>query len=75
MGYKVDTSVHFSRKTFDRNNLMLNQVNLLFGEVPTKLDDFVFASQAVQAEAMKFFVELWRGQKFSPKTGIVWWNS
>lgn len=61
-------------KTFDRNNLMLNQVNLLFGEIPTKLDDFVFASQAVQAEAMKFFVELWRGQKFSTKTGIVWWN-
>ena len=26
------------------------------------------------AEAMKFFVELWRGQKFSPKTGIIWWN-
>ena len=61
-------------KTFDRNNLMLNQVNLLFGEVPDKLEDFVFASQSVQAEAMKFFIEMWRGQKFSPKTGIVWWN-
>lgn len=61
-------------KTFDRNNLMLNQVNLLFGEVPAKLEDFVFASQSVQAEAMKFFIEMWRGQKFSPKTGIVWWN-
>ena len=61
-------------KTLERNNLMLNQVNLLFGEIPTKLDDFVFASQAVQAEAMKFFIELWRGQKFNSKTGIVWWN-
>jgi len=47
---------------------------LLFGEIPTKLDDFVFASQSVQAEAMKFFIELWRGQKFNSKTGIVWWN-
>ena len=27
-------------KTFDRNNLMINQVRLLFGEVPSKLDDF-----------------------------------
>ncbi len=60
--------------TFDRNNLMLNQVNLLFGEVPAELEEFVFASQAVQAEAMKFFIELWRGQKFNPKTGIIWWN-
>lgn len=61
-------------KTFDRNDLMLNQVNLLFGQVPDKIEDFVFASQSVQAEAMKFFIEMWRGQKFAPKTGIVWWN-
>ena len=42
-------------KTFDRNNLMINQVRLLFGEVPSKLEDFIFASQSVQAEAMKYF--------------------
>lgn len=53
---------------------MINQVRLLFGEVPTKLDDFIFASQSVQAEAMKFFVEIYRGNKFAPKTGILWWN-
>ena len=23
---------------------------------------------------MKYFVEFWRGQKFAPKTGIIWWN-
>ena len=46
-------------KTFDRNNLMINQVRLLFGEVPSKLDDFIFASQSVQAEAMKYFIEMW----------------
>lgn len=61
-------------KTFDRNNLMINQVRLLFGEVPSKLDDFIFASQSVQAEAMKYFIEMWRGKKFDDKTGIVWWN-
>ena len=61
-------------KTYDRNNLMINQQNLLFGSCPSDLEEFVFASQVVQAEAMKYFVELWRGQKFSPKTGIIWWN-
>ena len=61
-------------QTNDRNNLMLNQVTLLFGSVPEELDDFIFASQVVQAEAMKFFVEMWRGNKFDGKTGIIWWN-
>lgn len=61
-------------KTFERNNLMLNQIKLLFGEVPTQLDDFIFASQSVQAEAMKYFIEMWRGKKFNDKTGIIWWN-
>ena len=61
-------------KTFDRNDLMLNQIRLLFGEVPDKLEDFIFASQSVQAEAMKYFIEMWRGKKFEGKTGIIWWN-
>ena len=26
------------------------------------------------AEAMKYFIEMYRGNKFSPKTGILWWN-
>jgi beta-mannosidase len=56
-----------------RNDLMINQVNALFGECPKDLDQFIFASQVVQAEAMKFFVELWRMDKFQ-KTGIIWWN-
>lgn len=61
-------------RTYDRNNLMINQQNLLFGSCPDDLEEFVFGSQVVQAEAMKYFVELWRGQKFAPKTGIIWWN-
>ena len=60
--------------TPDRNNLMINQVRLLFGEVPSDLDRFIFASQSVQAEAMKYFIEIYRGNKFAPKTGILWWN-
>lgn len=60
-------------KTFARNNLMLNQIRLLFGQVPGELKDFIFASQSVQAEAMKFFVEMWRGNK-PQKSGIIWWN-
>uniref|UniRef100_UPI0040747516 Glycoside hydrolase family 2 n=1 Tax=metagenome TaxID=256318 RepID=UPI0040747516 len=56
-----------------RNDLMTNQVRIIFGEVPADLDDFIFASQSVQAEAMKFFVELWRGRR-PYRTGIIWWN-
>jgi beta-mannosidase len=63
----------YSNSTIERNNLMINQVRELFGEVPTDLDQFIFASQTVQAEAMKYFVEFWRMDKFS-RTGILWWN-
>ena len=52
---------------------MLNQIKELFGEAPTDLDRFIFASQAVQAEAKKFFIEFWRSEKFR-RTGILWWN-
>ncbi len=60
--------------TPDRNNLMIKQVRLLFGEVPSDLDEFIFASQSVQAEAMKYFIEMFRGRKFEPYTGMLWWN-
>lgn len=62
-----------STLTNDRNNLMIRQVYALFGDSIKDLDKFIFASQVVQAEAMKFFVELWRMDKFR-KTGIIWWN-
>ena len=57
-----------------RNNLMINQVNILFGEVPDDLDRFIEASQSVQAEALKYFIERFRIAKFAPRTGILWWN-
>ncbi|MDR1675641.1 MAG: glycoside hydrolase family 2, partial [Tannerella sp.] len=49
-----------SEATLKRNDLMINQVRELFGELPADLDKFIFASQTVQAEAMKYFVEFWR---------------
>jgi beta-mannosidase len=59
--------------TVNRNDLMTKQVNIIFGDCPKDLDRFIFASQAVQAEVMKYFVEFWRMGKFR-KTGIIWWN-
>ena len=59
---------------FRRNSLMTNQIKIMFGDVPTDLDDFILASQIVQAEAMKTFVELFRSQKFTKKNGLIWWN-
>lgn len=56
-----------------RVELMCKQVRELFGTVPDNLDDFAFASQCVQAEAMKFFIEQFRLAKWR-RTGIVWWN-
>jgi beta-mannosidase len=57
----------------DRNEVMISQVKIMFKDCPKDLDRFIFASQSVQAEAMKFFIEFWRMDKFR-KTGIIWWN-
>lgn len=53
--------------------LMEKQIKQLFGAVPDNIDDFIFASQASQAEAKKFFIENIRGGK-PVKSGILWWN-
>ena len=56
-----------------RIELMARQIRELFGAIPDNLEDFVLASQISQAEAKKFFVELFRtGQP--NRTGIIWWN-
>ncbi|MBM3494205.1 MAG: glycoside hydrolase family 2, partial [Armatimonadetes bacterium] len=47
-----------------RVELMAKQVRVLFGAVPDGLEDFAYASQCSQAEAMKFFVEMFRSQKW-----------
>ena len=56
-----------------RNDLMANQLGEFFEEIPDNLEDFCLASQFVQAEAYKFFIELFRTQKWR-RTGIIWWN-
>lgn len=56
-----------------RIKLLLDQVENTFGSVPRELDKLVAASQAVQAEAVKFFIENFRFRKWN-KTGILWWN-
>ena len=72
----VKASDPFLSRSFGqhRNSLMTNQLKIMFGDVPTELDDFIFGSQFVQAEAMKTFVELFRSQKFGKKNGLIWWN-
>jgi beta-mannosidase len=57
----------------ERNFLMVNQIREVFGECPTELEDFVTASQIVQAEAKKYFIEFWRMHK-GQRNGILWWN-
>ncbi len=56
-----------------RVKLMADQIKELFGFEPDNLEDFVLASQISQAEAKKFFIEMFRINKWR-KTGIIWWN-
>ncbi|OQA84660.1 MAG: Exo-beta-D-glucosaminidase precursor [Lentisphaerae bacterium ADurb.Bin242] len=56
-----------------RIGLMETQVRNAFGSVPPDLETYVRASQFVQAEAFKYFIESFRCRKWK-KTGILWWN-
>jgi beta-mannosidase len=56
-----------------RVDLMARQVRVLFGSVPESVEEFTVASQASQAEALKFFIEMFRLAKWR-RTGIIWWN-
>lgn len=62
-----------SQTNKERNFLMVNQIREVFGECPMELEDFVIASQIVQAEAKKYFIEFWRMNK-GQRNGILWWN-
>ncbi|MGI6671502.1 MAG: glycoside hydrolase family 2 protein [Christensenellales bacterium] len=63
----------FGARGYNRIQLMHDQVDLLFGQVPTNLIDFARLSQISQAEAKKFFIERTRIKKWR-RTGIIWWN-
>ena len=54
--------------------LMASHLKVLFGDtVPDTLEDFALASQISQSEAVKYFIERFRGGKWE-RTGILWWN-
>ncbi len=53
--------------------LMIHQVERIFGAASNNLAEFARQSQISQAEAVKFFIERFRCQKWR-KTGILWWN-
>jgi beta-mannosidase len=56
-----------------RVHLLAQQVTTLFGRLPDNLEDFVFATQVSQAEAMKSIIERFRSQMWR-RTGVLWWN-
>jgi beta-mannosidase len=56
-----------------RIKLMADQVRELFGGDPATLEEFALASQVSQAEAKKFFVEMFRIARWR-RTGVIWWN-
>lgn len=56
-----------------RVGLLHDLVKDFWGKDPEPLESFVEASQIVQAEAMKYFIENFRMRK-GAKTGIIWWN-
>lgn len=66
-------NIRRGRRGYNRNELMGDQVKILFGEVPAALDRFALASQISQAEAKKFFIEMVRLKKWR-RTGVIWWN-
>lgn len=53
--------------------LMAGQVKTLFGRDFDDIETFSLASQLSQAEAVKFFIERFRSQKWR-RTGLMWWN-
>jgi beta-mannosidase len=73
--WQVHAVYHWRHQDIDRDRiqLMANQMREFFGFVPQDLETFSLASQIVQAEAKKFFIESTRLRKWQT-SGILWWN-
>jgi len=73
--WQIHSVYHWRHKAIDRDRikLMANQIRELFGMIPDDLETFALASQIVQAEAKKFFIEMTRLRKWRT-SGILWWN-
>ncbi len=61
------------KRGYSRNGLMLDQVKLMFGQLPDSLEEISFLSQFTQAEAFKYFIESARARAWR-RTGLIWWN-
>jgi beta-mannosidase len=57
----------------DRLGCIFRSIENVFGSLPDNLSDLILASQIVQAEALKFWIERCRQRKFEC-AGILWWN-
>jgi beta-mannosidase len=64
----------FQPVLWNRLNQIRRPAEEMFGSLPGDFTDFVEASQLVQAEALKSFVEHHRTGKFAISNGILWWN-
>src|SRR5690606_4639738 len=73
--WRIHDVSHLRHNAADRNRitLMANQIREYFGDVPDTLETFAVASQIVQAEAKKYFIESTRQRKWRT-SGILWWN-
>lgn len=73
--WQVHAVYHWQHRRIDRDRigLMASQVRELFGVIPDDLESFALASQIVEAEAVKFFIEATRLRKWRT-SGILWWN-
>lgn len=73
--WRAHDTYHWRHDAIDRDRikLMANQIREVFGDVFETIGDFALASQIVQAEAKKFFIESARLRKWRT-SGILWWN-
>lgn len=69
--HSTDTSL--TKPDFSRIELMTKQAELISGKKAESLEEYSFASQVSQAEAMKHFIESFLTNKWR-KSGIIWWN-
>ena len=73
IGKIVQDNINLEEKAGGRIANLSDRVIDMWGDCPDDLNEFVYASQMFQAEAMKYIVEVWRAAKFK-QTGIIWWN-
>lgn len=56
-----------------RLKIFFDQLLTIFDKEPESLADFAVKSQITQGEHLKYYLELFRAERWS-KTGIIWWN-